>query len=373
MPDQEAALVVGYDQTTVLRKRGKPGWIPVALLIVVLLPAMAGCGAQAAAPTSVPTGTGVPAQLSLGLVTDIGGLGDRSYNDLAYAGLRLEQARDGATYQVLSSKTEADYIPQMESLAARHLSLIVAVGFSMGSAVYTVASRHPRQRFALVDAQPVKPSGAATTLPNVADVVFKEQESGYLAGVLAGLMDKDRVGKATHNTIAYMGASPIPPVDRYLAGYVAGARRVDPSIKIVHAYAGSFSNAAAGRTIATQQAAQGADILFQVAAASGAAYLGQAQQEGKYGIGADVDQSYLGPGVIASAVKRVDVAVAYVAHEVQTGRFHGGNNLLGLKQGATGLDVTSRVVPRAIRVQIKRYTDRIARGSIVPPTTIPGG
>lgn len=368
-------LGVGYHQTIVLWKKGRLSWLPVAGVLLVLLPALNGCGTSAAAPTAVPTsvpsGTAALAHLSLGLVTDIGGLGDRSYNDLAYAGLRREQAQDGATYQVVSSGKVADYVPNLESLTARHLSLIVAVGFSMGSAVYNVASRHPKQRFALIDAQPTDSSGKPRTLPNVADIFFKEQESGYLAGVLAGLMEKDRVGKATHNTVAYMGASPIPPVERYLAGYVAGARQVDPTIKIVHTYAGSFTNPAAGRTIAAQQAGQGADILFQVAAATGAAYLDQAEKEGAYGIGADVDQSYLGPGIIASAVKRVDVAVAHVAHEIRAGRFQGGINLLGIKEGATGIAITSDVVPRTIRLQITQYEARVARGTIVPPATMP--
>jgi basic membrane protein A len=321
--------------------------------------------------TAVPSAS--PPRLSLGLVTDIGQLGDRSYNDLAYAGLRREQAQDGATYQVLSSKTRADYIPHLESLTAKHLSLIVAIGFSMGSAVYTVASQHPKQRFVLVDAQPVDSSGNPRTLPNVAAIYFKEQESGYLAGVLAGLMEKDRVGNATHNTVAYMGASPIPPVDRYLAGYVAGIRRVDPSVKIIHAYAGSFTDPTVGQSIAGQQVAQGADILFQVAAATGASYLEQAEKEGKYGIGADVDQSYIGPGIIGSAVKRVDIGVAYVAHRLAQGHFQAGVNLLGLKQGATGVAITSRLVPGSIHRQIRSYSEKIARGSIVPPTVIPPG
>jgi basic membrane protein A len=309
--------------------------------------------------------------LSLGLVTDVGGLGDQSYNDLAYAGLRQEQAQDGATYQVLSSKTTAEYTPNLEQLARKHLSLIVAVGFSMGPAVYTVARAYPDQKFALVDARPADGSGHAVTLKNVASIFFKEQESGFLAGVVAGLMERDRVGKATHNTVAYLGARPIPPVDHYLAGYVAGVRRVDPSAKILHSYANSFSDTGLGRSIAAQQIAGGADILFQVAAATGAAYLDEAQREGRYGIGADVNQRYLGSGILTSAVKRVDVAVAYIAHEVSRGHFRGGDNLLGLREGATGIGPLATVVPASIRSQVRSFARRIARGTLVPPTAVP--
>jgi basic membrane protein A len=305
------------------------------------------------------------------LVTDVGGLGDRSYNDLAYAGLLAEQERDNATYQVLSSRTTADYIPNLEELAAKHLSLVVAVGFSMGPAVYTVARAHPRQRFALIDARPVDRSGAPAALRNVADIFFKEQESGYLAGVVAGLMEKDRIGSATHGAIGCLGARSIPPVNHYLAGYIAGARRVNPSIKILRAYSDTFSNRDVGRSIATQQIAQGADTLFQVAALAGTGYLEEAQREGRYGIGSDIDQRYLGGRIVTSAVKRVDVAVSYVARELRAGRFHAGDNILGLAQGATGIAPLSSAVPAGIRRVVQIYARRIARGQIVPPATLP--
>jgi basic membrane protein A len=241
----------------------------------------------------------------------------------------------------------------------------------MRNAVYQVASVHPEIKFALVDATPVDNTGTSHPLSNVADLYFREQESGYLVGVVAGLMEKEHVGKATHGVIGWLGGGVIPQVTHYLAGYVAGARRVDSSIRVVGAYAPSFSDTQAGESLATQQISQGADILFQVAAQTGLGYLSVAQARGLYGIGVDTDQSYLGPVIITSAVKRVDVAVRLTVESVLNGTFSGGDRRYGLAQGATGFAPPSHVVPPRIVAQADAYARRIANGQIVPPTQAP--
>lgn len=340
-----------------------------AVLFFVCL--LAGCSTPLASPTATPPATAGPASLVVGLVTDVGGLNDRSFNHLAYLGLRESAARWGIKYRVLQSKTANDYIPNLTRFVTDRAALIIAIGFSMRNAVYQVASVHPEIKFALVDATPVDNTGTLHPLPNVADLYFKEQESGYLVGVVAGLMEKQHVGKAVHGVIGWLGGGVIPQVTHYLAGYVAGARRVDPSIRVVGAYAPGFSDTRAGEALATHQINQGADILFQVAAQTGLGYLSVAQAHDLYGIGVDTDQSYLGPVVVTSAVKHVDVAARLTVGSVVNGTFSGGDHRYGLAQGATGFAPPARVVPAGIVAQANAYARQIARGAIVPPTQAP--
>jgi basic membrane protein A len=256
-------------------------------------------------------------------------------------------------------------------MAKQHVSLIIAVGSSMGQAVYDVAGRYPKQRFALVDARPMTTPGQEIAIVNVANILFNEEDAGYVAGALAGSMERRHVENAKHNTIGYLGGVAIPQVDRYLAGYVAGARQVDPTIKIVGQFAGTFSDAGRGRAIGLAQIRQGADVLFQVASATGTGYMRAAGTKNRYAIGVDANQSYVGPEVIASAVKRVDVATRRIVRADQMGRFLPGDNIFGAANGGTGLAGISPIVPHSIVVQVAKFQAEVARGSVVPPTTIP--
>lgn len=333
---------------------------------------LAGCAPFAASPTSTPPApTPKPASLTIGLVTDVGGLHDRSYNHLADLGLMEAASRWGIRYRALESRSENDYVPFLTRFVTDRMALIIAIGFSMRSAVYQVASVHPEIKFALVDATPMDAGGSLHALPNVADLYFKEQESGYLVGVIAGLMEKQHVGKAVHGSIGYLGGAVIPQVTRYLAGYVAGAHRVDPTLRVTGDYAPDFTDRQAGEAYGNRQISEGSDILFQVAAQTGLGYLDAAQRHGVYGIGVDTDQSYLGPVVITSAIKKVDVAVRLTVASVIKGTFSGGDHHYGLKEGATGFAPPSSVVPRSIVAQADAYARKIARGTIVPPTQTP--
>ena len=329
-------------------------------------------GSPPATSTAASLASGVPAhRLLAGFVTDVGGLHDQSFNDLAWLGVRDARRELGIKDQVLPSKVEADYVGNLTRLAQSHASIAIAVGTGMAGAVYQVAQKYPGERFAIVDARPQDSPGHEAELPNVANLFFKEQESGYLVGVIAGLMEKQRVGRAVHNTIGYLGGMDIPPVNRYLAGYVAGAKRVDPTIKVLGDYSQSFTDERTGRAFGLNQVNSGADILFQVAAQSGFGYLAVGQARGRYSIGVDADQSYLGTSIITSAVKRVDVAVRDIVQDVNAGRFKPGDHFYGAAQGATGFAKPSSVVPKSIVAQADRYETLIAAGKVVPPTAIP--
>lgn len=308
---------------------------------------------------------------TVGLVTDVGGLNDKSFNHLAYLGEQAAIAKYRVKAEVIESHSQNDYVPNLTQFAQRHTNLTIAVGFLMQSAIYQVAKQFPGQRFAIIDGAPSDPKGNTANLPNVANLFFKEQESGYLVGVIAGLMEKMKVGAATHNTIGFMGGVSIPPVNRYIAGYVAGAKAVNPSVKILGGYSQSFTNQAAGREVGLQQVGRGADILFQVAGSSGLGYLAAAQQRGRYGIGVDADQSRLGKFVITSALKKVDKAVQLTIGRTMKGKFHSGDNLFSLANNSTGFAPVSKIVPASVVAIATQYRVKIALHKIVPPTVIP--
>ena len=253
----------------------------------------AGCGSDddnSSSSSSDTTSTAAaPAKkaIKVGLVTDIGGLNDRSFNSLANKGLEDSKATLGVTGRVLTSKSNADYVPNLSTLAQQKYDLVIGVGFLMADAVGTVAKKFPDTKFAIIDVDATSLKGKPT---NVEGLLFKEQQSGYLAGYLAGLYAKDN----NITTISSVGGQKIPPVDHYIAGYQAGAKAANPDIKTLNAYSQDFVDQAKCKEIALSQIARGSGVVFQVAGQCGLGALDAAKEKGKQGIGVDADQSYLG-------------------------------------------------------------------------------
>jgi basic membrane protein A and related proteins len=309
-------------------------------------------------------------QLSVGVVLDVGGVNDKSFNHLAYVGLQTVESKYHVNGSYIATQEQAQYVPNITHYALLHPSLIIAVGGLMTQAMYIVARQYPHQKFALIDGAPADANFVTHNLPNVANLIFHEQEAGFLVGVLAGLMEKNHVGAATHNTIGAMGGLPVPAVIRYIAGYAYGAKLVDPGVKIKLSYSQSFTNQGTGNSIGRTQISSGADILFQVAGASGLGYLRAAQQAGRYGIGVDANQGYLGSYVITSALKRVDLAVERTVVALATGKFRAGNHFFTINNGAIGYGKPAAVVPASIVAQVNAYEAKVKSGAIVPPTKI---
>lgn len=307
----------------------------------------------------------------IGVVLDVGGVNDKSFNHLAYTGMLEAIAKYGIKGSYISSQEQSQYVPNLTHFAQLHPNLIVATGVLMSNAIYVVAKQYPNQKFAIIDGAPADTNFVTHNLPNVANLLFREQQSGYLAGIIAGLMEKEHIGAAKHNVIGYMGGLPVPAVVRYEAGYVAGARKVDPSVRVLGGYSQSFTDQNKGNAIGRTQISQGADILFAVAGASGLGYLAAAQQAGKYGVGVDADQGYLGSYIITSAIKRVDQAVLFTVRDLVNHKFRSGDHIFNIKNGGTGFGVPSRVVPAGIVRIAKIYEQRMIAGTIVPPTKIP--
>ena len=342
--------------------------LPLALVALVV--AVAGCGSdddEAAAPaTTAATVTQAGEQLRVGLITDLGQLDDNGFNELAFKGLKRAESELGVKGRVIESASAADYIPNMTRLARDGYDLVIGVGFAQGDAIGKVAQKFPDTRFAIIDVDqafvPGKPA-------NVQGLLFREEEVGYLAGYLAGLEEKRRAGK---DVISAVGGMKEPPVDRFIAGYFAGAKKAAPGITLFHDYSQDWDDQAKCKELALNQIARGSNVVFQVAGGCGLGALNAADERGKLGIGVDADQSFLGDHILTSAQKGVDAAVFLTIKSIQDGSWTGGgNSTFGLKEDGVGLGKVSSIVPQEDVETVDEVKQQIADGEISGiPTTV---
>jgi basic membrane protein A and related proteins len=338
----------------------------VTLLAIAVLVAAAGASARTDGAAGPATKQGKQATFKIGLVTDIGGLNDRSFNHLAYLGLQRAKKKLKVQTRVLTSSSGSDYVPNLATLAQQKYNLVIGVGFLMNDAINTVAVRFPNIKFAIIDFS----QAALKDKPkNVRGLLFKEQEAGYLVGYLAALMEKRRAGA---DEISSVGGQKIPPVDRYIAGYKAGARAADKGIKVLNGYSQSFTDLGACKEVALNQIAAGSHAVFQVAGGCGLGALDAAKEKRVWGIGVDADQAYLGSHILTSALKKVDVAVYTTIRQVVKGKFRGGaDTTFSVKTGGVGIGKISSKVPKTIVAKVKAIQKKIASGKIKNiPTTV---
>jgi basic membrane protein A and related proteins len=350
-------------------------WALLALLAGTL--ALAGCGGDdddaadtgAATETEATGGTtGEGEPLRIGLVTDIGGLDDRSFNFLANQGLERAEEELGVEGRVVISRSERDYVPNLSTLARQDYDLVIAVGFLMAESVDAVAKQFPDTNFAIIDFAAEALAGKPS---NVRGLLFKEQEAGYLAGYMAGLYVAEQGGDQVISSVA---GQKIPPVDRYIAGYQAGAKAANPDVETLNGYSQDFVDQAKCKEIALNHISRGATVVFQVAGQCGLGALSAAAERNARGIGVDADQGFLGAHVMTSALKKVDVAVFETAKTVQDGSFAGGENtIFDVASGGVGLGEVADDVAADIVSRVNEVQDEIAAGEIADiPETIGG-
>src|SRR6476469_4533983 len=321
---------------------------------------VAGCGGGGSGSSGSANGTTTTASsdVKVGLVTDTGGLNDRGFNHLAYLGVQQAKQQLGTDFRVFLSNSSSDYIPNLTKFAKLGYDLTVGGGLTEADAIDTAATKFPKSKFAIVDvdqtSEPHKP-------PNLLGLLFKEQEVGYLAGYLAALEEKRRPGP---DVIGSVGGQKQPPVDRFIAGYQAGAKAADPGIKTLNGYSQDFSDQAKCKQVALNQIEQGAGVIFQVAGGCGLGALDAAKEKHVWGIGVDADQSFLGPHILTSAVKRVDTAVFDAIKLVVDGKFKGGNIVFGLKDNGVGLGKISPKVPKSEVAKVMKVRADIIAGKI---------
>ncbi|HEY0615234.1 MAG TPA: BMP family ABC transporter substrate-binding protein [Candidatus Elarobacter sp.] len=319
------------------------------LALALVTACLAACGPRGSASGEV----------RIGMVTDVGGLGDRSFNDSAYAGLvrAKEQLRVGTT--VLQSRSAADYQINMTVLANKEYDEIFAIGFLMARDVTEVAERYSKRHFSIID--------AVVDAPNVTSVTFKEEEGSFLAGALAAMTTKTK-------KIAFLGGIDIPLLRKFEAGFAAGAREVDPSVQVLVKYVGSFDDVASGKELAGVQFGQGADIIYVAAGKAGLGAIDQVKaRPDSFVIGVDSDQDAIAPGkILTSMVKRVDIGVFRVSQQAALHKPRPARLTLGLKEGGVGLTdfryTKSVVTPQKIAV-LNKLKALIIGGTLIAPST----
>ena len=336
---------------------------------------LGGCSSTTTPPASTTTTPPAAAAMKAGMVTDVGGLGDKSFNDLSWAGLEKAKADLGIETKALSSKSMADYETNLTSLADAGYSPIFAVGFLMQDAVTKMATSTPDTNFGGIDIFVTDPP------KNFVGLNFKEQEAGYLAGVVAGLATKATFDTRLNskNIIGFVGGMAIPPVQRYEAGFVAGAKSVNPTVKVISLYAGKFDDQAKGKELGLSLISDGADVVFAAAGQTGIGTFTACQESKKaLFIGVDSDQflTLTNPGdtILTSAVKKIDVAVFSVVKQAKDGAFPGGQNLsFGLKDDGVGIspfhDFDAKV-PQAIKDAVDKATADVKAGTVTVPETL---
>lgn len=341
------------------------------MLIVAVSFVLSACGAdknnnggsntnQGAGEEVVSDGSGK--DFKIGMVTDVGGVNDKSFNQSAWEALKNLTATTGAETKYLESKGEADMEPNLNSFVREGFDLTWGIGFLFTDALTKVASENPDAKLAVIDAE--------VQAPNVASVTFAEHEGSYLVGVVAGLMTKS-------NNIGFVGGLEIPVITRFEKGFIAGVEAVNPEAKVTVSYAGAFDKPDQGKSIAATMYNDGADIIFHASGGTGNGVFNEAIERKKNGedvwvIGVDKDQSLeFGDEVtLTSMMKGVEAAVTKVSKDLINGTWAGGTTqVLGLKDDAVGLPETStKNVPADVLEKVEEYKQKIISGEITVPT-----
>ena len=334
----------------------------IAALAVIVI------AATALVLTSI--GSAKPAQhkaaFKMAIVTDIGSLQDRSFNQLANEGRKAIGKRLAIPTRVYETHAASERIPNMLAASKAGNKLVFGVGFLNYTAVNAVAPRFPKLQYAGIDQAYAlfenKPK-------NATGVIFTEHEAGYLVGYLAALEMK----KEGHDTISAVGANNVPAIVRYISGYIQGAKKAYPGIKVLANYANdpTFSDQAKCHETALNQINQGSHVVFQVAGGCGLGALQAAKENKVWGIGVDADQRYLGAHIMTSALKRVDKAVEDLTTLAAQGKLKtGGNYTFSLANGGVGLGSVSPKIPKDYVTKTVAIGKQIGEGKITVKPTV---
>lgn len=370
---------------------------PMTLARICLIAALA-LSACKKGPAPTPDAPKPPKGLTVGLVTDVGGRGDQSFNDSALRGLEAwsagQKSVDGKYVAlspeerkasvpaelearivtlgikpiVVQSKAQEDYQPNLQLIVDQGADLTVGTGFMLENAVETVARQNPGSKFLLIDSPILDAKGAPQPLPNVRTVVFKEEEGSFLVGALAGLVAKDKVG--------FVGGMEIPLIKKFEAGFRAGVKTTNPKATVLVQYTGSFDNVAHGKQAAQDLVSKGCEVVFHAAGSDGNGVIQaikEARAAGKnvFVIGVDSDQSHVAPeAVLTSMVKRVDLAVWQAVSDLKAGAFTAGDVTMGLKEGGVTYAPVRVEVPEkaAVLEKVEALRAKVVAGEVKVPS-----
>lgn len=318
---------------------------------------------EASAAPEASSDAGTAAKLKIGMVTDTGGVNDKSFNQSAWDGLQRVTKDTGSETKYLESKGDADMEPNLRAFISEKYDMIWGVGFLFQDAMGKVAKDNPDSKFGIID--------SAVDAPNVVSVNFAANEGSFLVGVVAGLTTKT-------NKIGFVGGMEIPSVTVFEAGFNAGVAAVNPEAKVIRNYTGEFGKPDLGKAAATVMYNDGVDIIFQVAGGTGNGVFNEATARKKAGqdvwvIGVDKDQSieFGNEVTLTSMLKGVEAAIHQVSTDLINGKWEGGKSVvLGLKDGAVGLPENNPNISAEIMTKVEDYKQQIISGSLVVPTEV---
>ncbi len=299
-----------------------------------------------------------PESIKVGMVTDVGGVNDQSFNQSAWEGLQaLGEENDAIEVNYLESATDADYASNIQTFIDEDYDLIICVGYMLADATREAAEANPDQKFAIID------DDSNADLENVACLMFSQEQASYLVGVVAGMMTET-------NTIGYVQGMVSDTMNLFGYGYIAGAQSVNPDVKVLQFNVNNFADAATASAGATEMITNGADIIYQAAGGSGAGVISACVDNGIYAIGVDTDQAYLAPEtILTSAMKRVDIASQSISESVLEGEYVGGVHRYSLENGGVDISPTQDLLTDEVIAAVEEAKEAILSGEVVVPTT----
>ena len=293
-------------------------------------------------------------EFKIGLITDVGGVNDGSFNQSAWEGLEKAGEELGVEVNYLESATDADYQPNMETFVDEDYDLIISVGYMLADATREAAEANPDTKFAIID-------DSSIDLPNVTSLMFKAEQASYLVGYVAGLTTKT-------NNIGFVVGMTNETMNQFGYGYCAGAIDANPDITVQQFNANSFADSATGKTMANTAITNGADIVFQAAGATGLGVIEACQEAGVYAIGVDSDQSSIAPKtVLTSAMKRVDNAVYDAVQELIDDKLEGGVQTFDLAAGGVDIAPSQDLISDDVIKAVDEVKEKIISGDVVIP------
>lgn len=334
--------------------------VVILVTCMMLAVALTGCGGGA------ESGDGGETAPKIGLILGSGGLGDQSFNDLSYEGVVKAESELGIEFDYVEPISVADYETQQKSMAgAEEYELIICVGFDQAAGLEKVSADYPDQKFMIID--------MVVDMPNVASYVSKEEEGSFLVGALAGLLEADQqLPQLDDNPVlGVVGALDIPLINKFIVGFEAGAEYVNPDVEIIYDYVGDFSDPTTAKEIALVMNQKSADIIYHAAGGSGLGVFNAAEANDFIAIGVNSNQNYVDPDhIVASMMKRVDIAAFSAIKDTLEGNFTSGIHVLGLKESGVGytFDDSNVPVPEEIKAQLEELRQKIIDGDIVVPT-----
>ncbi len=296
-------------------------------------------------------------KIKIGMVTDTGGVNDKSFNETSWKGLTdLQAADDRFEVKYLESKTDADYQTNINTFIDEGYDLIICVGYMLAGATKEAAEANPDQKFAIID-------DATIDLPNVACLMFAQEQASYLVGLVAGSVTESK-------TVGYVQGMVSDSMNLFGIGFISGVLEVCPDATVLQYNANAFGDLAGGSTAAKNMITNGADVIYHAAGGTGVGVIEACKEEGIWAIGVDTDQSILAPeNVITSAMKRVDVACQDICKAVADDKFEAGIHMYDLSNGGVDLSPTRTYIPEDVLALVEAAKADIIAGKKSVPTS----